>query len=148
MDDNNKKSGGLYRHMKGLYEIFEEKTKKIVDMISAGNLRGCLGVSRNITMYSAISDFDDGILISEIFENIFSEIGPLFEMHEIDEKDKQRFLDELKSQIVKIPANLNSKHKDEKELYLILREMRSLTTKLQVMTWEKAKRKPKNEDKK
>ena len=137
--------GGLCRNMKGVKEVFDEKLKLITEMIEQDHLRGGFITSMDLTRYSTMSDFDDGILISELLENVFSEIGPLFEMYQIEEEDKKQLLDEIKEQISKLKQYIQKP--EEKQLYLTLRQLRSIATKFQMITWEKAKRKPKPEEK-
>jgi len=143
MDEYNTESE-VYEIMKGVKEVFDEKLKLINEMIEKDHLRGGYITSTDLTRYSTMSDFDDGILISELLENVFSEIGPLFEMYQIEEENKKRLLEEIKEQISKLKQYIQKP--DEKQLYLALRQLRSTATKFQMITWEQAKRKPKPEE--
>jgi hypothetical protein len=144
MDDCNKNEGGMCRDMKEANQVFKGKLQMIVELIDKENLPGCYITSRNLTMFSTILEYDDGILISELFEGVFSQIGPLFETYEIDEKERKQLMSEIKTQVIQIIKYYNDA--DKKQLYLALQQLRAIATKFQINRWETGKRKPRTRE--
>jgi hypothetical protein len=88
-----------------------------------------------------MSDYDDGILICELLESVFSQVGPLFEAFQIEENDKKQVLDEMKTHLSQILKNYGVE--DKNQLYLGLKEIRATATKFQIRILESAKSKGK-----
>ena len=125
--------------MKDVIQVLDEKLDSIIIMIGEDHLHGCFTTSMDLSRFSTLAEYDDGIFISEIFESVFSQIGPLFETFQISEDDKKQLLSAITKQIVCIK---NSFQKDNKEeLYLGLQQLRSIATKFQIKCYETVKEK-------
>jgi len=136
-ENNNFK--GLCGNMKDVDQAFRDKLQKIVELLDKGNLSGCYIVSRNITGFSTTLDYDDGILISELLEGVFSQIGPLFETYDINDGDKKQLSSDIKNRVAAIIEHYRDE--DKNQLYLALQQTRAIATKFQLNRWESGKRK-------
>ena len=146
MDDNNKnkQSEGMNGNMKDVNQAFNDKLQKISELLDKGNLPGCYVTSRNMTSFSTTLEHDDWILISELFEGVFSQIGPLFESYQIDENEKKKLLSEFKISVSQVIKHYDDT--DKTQLYLALQQLRSKATKFQINRWETGKRKPRTHE--
>ena len=71
--------------MKDVFDVFDEGFEEITRMVGQGNYKGPFVFSSNLTLFSTLLVYEDGILISEILEGVFSQVGPFAE--ELDAKD-------------------------------------------------------------
>lgn len=139
IDDNGKITGGLCEDMKEVPEIFKENLLSISNLLDSGNLRACYIGSANLTMFSVMSDYDDGVIITEVLQGVFSEIGPLFDDYQIEEKDSEQLMDEMKNYMKDIIKNYDERNKND--LYSALKKLRHAATKFQMQCWKVMKKK-------
>ncbi|WP_372961324.1 hypothetical protein [Methanoregula sp.] len=78
-------------------------------------------------------------MITEVFQGVFSEIGPLFDEYLIEETDGKKLIDEMKKHMKNIIKCYNDKNKDN--LYSALKNLRYVATKFQIQCVKSAKRK-------
>lgn len=138
MNDYNKTSTGACRHMKDILEVFNENLLSIYNLLDSGNLRGCFIGSANLTMFSAMANYDDGVIITEVMQGVFSEVGPLFDEYQIDEKEKEQIITEMKNSVGDIIKSYNDKNKNN--LYLALKNLRHRATQFQMKCWKMMKK--------
>jgi len=60
-------------------------SKRLPGWSGRGTIKGSFVYSSNLTLFSTLLDYEDGILISEILEGVFSQVGPFAE--EMDAKE-------------------------------------------------------------
>jgi len=119
--------------MKDLYQIFDESFQAMIALAGKSSYINCFNISVDLTRMSVQSDFKDGIFISEILENIFQQIGPLFDQYKIDEKDVKL----IKEQVCEYLVLLSKVYRDEDKTkaYEVLRDLRSMTSQFQFKCW-------------
>ena len=139
MDNNGKIEEELCEKMKNVSEVFKENLQHISNSLDSDNLRACYIGSANLTMFSVMSDYDDGVIITEVLQGIFSEIGPLFDDYQIEIKDREQLMDEMKKYMKDIIKNYDEKNKND--LYSALKNLRHVATKFQMQCWKLMKRK-------
>ena len=52
--------------MKSIFDVFNEGFEEITRMVGQGNYKGSFVYSSNLTLFSTLLDYEDGILISEL----------------------------------------------------------------------------------
>jgi len=114
--------------MKEVFDVFNEGFGEITRMVGQGNYKGSFVYSSNLTLFSTLLDYEDGILISEILEGVFSQVGPFAE--EMDAKEIGFINEQLAAQM-KIIAD-SYRAEDKNILYQALRDLRSIATKFQI----------------
>jgi len=114
--------------MKDVFDVFNEGFGEITRMVGQGNYKGSFVYSSNLTLFSTLLDYEDGILISEILEGVFSQVGPFAE--EMDAKEIGFINEQLAAQM-KIIAD-SYRAEDKNILYQALRDLRSIATKFQI----------------
>ena len=139
MDDNGKIKGGLCEKMKEVPEVFNENLLSISNLLDSSNLRACFLGSANLTIFSTMADYDDGVMITEILQGVFSEIGPLFDEYQIEEGEREQIMNDMKKYMKDIISNYNENNKNE--LYSALKNLRHVATKFQMQCWKLMKRK-------
>ena len=65
--------------MREIFNVYNEGFEEIARMVGQGNYKGAFVASANLTLFSTLLDYDDGILVSEVLEGVFSQVGPLAE---------------------------------------------------------------------
>lgn len=130
--------------MKNLFQIFDENFEVIKRLVDQDNLSGCSSIATDLITISVMSKFGDGVLIGEIFEGVFDQIGPLFNRFEISEDEGNAAKEKIKEQ-VKLVAEAY-KHEDKKELYEALKNLRTVATELQFKCANIMKRKTEGEE--
>lgn len=123
--------------MKDVNAVFDESFGIISEYVKSNNYRGAFMVSNNLTMYSLLSDFEDGVFIGEVLEGIFSQIGPLFERYQISETEQSMISKEIQTLNDKLRRVF--KIKSNEELFSTLKSMRSIATKFQIRCIQSAK---------
>ena len=114
--------------MKEVFDVFNEGFGEITRMVGQGNYKGPFVYSSNLTLFSTLLDYEDGILINEILEGVFSQVGPFAE--EMDAKEIGSINEQLAAQM-KIIAD-SYRAEDKNILYQALRDLRSIATKFQI----------------
>jgi hypothetical protein len=137
--NNGKLKKGLCEKMKEVPEVFKENLLSISDSLDSSNLRACFLGSANLTIFSTMADYDDGVIITEMLQNVFSEVGPLFDEYQMDEKDSEQLMNEMKKYLKDIIKNYDDKNKND--LYIALKNMRCVATKFQMQCWKLMKKK-------
>lgn len=97
-------------------------------MVGQGNYKGAFVASANLTLFSTLLDYDDGILVSEVLEGVFSQVGPLAEDLETEEVRPTNEQLAAKMQVV----TDTYRAEDKNALYQALRDIRSIATKFQI----------------
>ncbi len=126
--------------MKNVYEVFDENLNILIDTINVINLKNCFRISVDLTMYSLMSEFKEGVFISELLESVFSQVGPLFDEYDINPDIEFEMIERMKKLLIKIRDNYKESNKDE--LYSSLIELRYIATKFQSMCFNIMKKKP------
>ena len=114
--------------MKEVFDVFDEGFEEITRMVGQGNYKGPFVYSSNLTLFSTLLDYEDGILISEILEGVFSQVGPFAE--ELDAKEIGCIDEQLAAQMKIITDSYRAE--DKNILYQALRDLRSIATKFQI----------------
>lgn len=114
--------------MKDVFDVFNEGFGEITRMVGQGNYKGSFVYSSNLTLFSTLLDYEDGILISEILEGVFSQVGPFAE--ELDAKEIGFINEQLAAQMKIITDSYRAE--DKNILYQALRDLRSIATKFQI----------------
>ncbi len=83
--------------MKEVFDVFNEGFGEITRMVGQGNYKGSFVYSSNLTLFSTLLDYEDGILINEILEGVFSQVGPFAE--EMDAKEIGSINEQLAAQM-------------------------------------------------
>ncbi len=123
--------------MKNTLEIFDESLKMIANMLEKPNYFGCTRISRKLTTVSTMSEFKDGVFVSEVLEGIFDQLDDVVMRYEVD-------VDELKKIVNLLIEHINTladalKNNSKEKLYEVLKEMRYSMTKFQIYSFNTAK---------
>ena len=114
--------------MKDVYQILDEGFQSLsrLDEISFNN---CLHMAIDLTRVATYSDFKQGVLIAEVLEGVFSQVGSLFEQYDVPKEDGKQIKDTIRQNI----ASLSSvyKNNDEAQLFKILADLRFAATSFQ-----------------
>ena len=121
-------------------EVFDDYLNKLKLAVEENRLLNCNAMSSNLTKYSAMADYQDGVLIAEIFEGIFSQIHDLFVSVKIPEKEHEQILAELKNHIISIEGTY--KEDDKNLIYQELKKIRNTATRFQIHCWNTFTDKP------
>jgi hypothetical protein len=114
--------------MKDVFNVYSEGFEEVARMVAQGNYKGAFVASSHLTLFSTLLDYDDGILVSEVLEGVFSQVGPFAEELETEET---RSTNEQMAAQMKIIADA-FRAEDKNALYLALRDIRSTATKFQI----------------
>jgi hypothetical protein len=114
--------------MKSIFDVFNEGFEEIARMAGQGNHKGSFVYSSNLTLFSTLLDYEDGILISELLEGVFSQVGPFAE--ELNPEEIGSINEQLAAQMKIIAGSYRAE--DKNALYQALRDLRSIATKFQI----------------
>jgi hypothetical protein len=114
--------------MKSIFDVFNEGFEEITRMVEQGNYKGSFVYSSNLTLFSTLLDYEDGILISELLEGVFSQVGPFAE--ELNPEEIGSINEQLAAQMKIIAGSYRAE--DKNILYQALRDLRSIATKFQI----------------
>jgi hypothetical protein len=114
--------------MKSIFDVFNEGFEEITRMVGQGNYKGSFVYSSNLTLFSTLLDYEDGILISELLEGVFSQVGPFAE--ELNPEEIRSINEQLAAQMKIIAGSYRAE--DKTILYQALRDLRSIATKFQI----------------
>ena len=121
-------------------EVFDDYLNKLKLAVEENRLSNCNAISSDLTKYSVMTDYQDGVLIAEIFESVFSQIRDLFTTMEVSENERERILAELKNHIVSIKNTY--KDNDKNLIYQELKKIRNAATRFQIHCWNTFSAKP------
>lgn len=114
--------------MKDVFDAYKDSFEEITQMVEQGNYKGSFVTSTYLTLVSTTLDYTDGILISEVLEGVFSQVGPAAEESEPEEV---KILNEQLTAQMRILIE-SYRAEDKNALYLALRDLRSIATKFQI----------------
>lgn len=114
--------------MKDVFDVFNEGFEEITRMVEQGNYKGPFVYSSNLTLFSTLLDYEDGILVTEILEGVFSQVGPFAE--ELGAEEIRSINEQLAAQMKIITDSYRAE--DKNALYQALRDLRSIATKFQI----------------
>ena len=126
--------------MRNNLEVFDDYLNKLKSAIEQSRLSNCYDMCNSLTRYSAMSGYQDGVLISEILESVFFQLRRLFDTVNIPKTVQKEFLTELKTHVVSVGTTY--KNDDKNPIYNTLKEIRNLTTNFQFHCWDTFSAKP------
>lgn len=114
--------------MKDVYQIFDDGLQTLTRLDEIG-FENCFRVAVDLTQISVYSDFKRGVLVAEVLEGVFRQVGPLFEVYDIPEDNKK----EIKDKIVQAIRSLSSVYKSDNgaAVYESLADVRFAATRFQ-----------------
>ncbi len=115
---------------KDKFEIFDTNLQQLNSLIEKNSFVNCYRTCTDLTRYSAMSNYTDGLIISEILEEVFSQIHRVFTEHSIPDDEKHIIESELKNGIDKIKGSY--KDEDKNSLYDGLKKIRNDATHFQL----------------
>lgn len=124
---------------KNIFEIFDENLIKLKNQVDEKNYNNCFRITIDLTRISTLSNFKDGLLISEILENVFQQIDSIIIQYIVEKEET----DELNRQVTEILDIILKSYKDESKqnLYDALKELRYIATQFQFKNWHTKKQK-------
>ena len=126
--------------MKDLRQTIDENFDSIRKLLDQGNYSGCSVMSTDLITYSVMSDHSEGIFIGEVFESVFDQIGPLVQMYDIKDEQRNTIHRQLSEQIASLAKSYNAG--DKAGMYEALKGMRSTATRFQFDCWRTMKPRP------
>ena len=87
---------------KDKFGVFDVNLQRLNSLIDENQLSNCFVICADLTRYSAMSGYTDGLLISEVLEGVFSQITNMIKIYEISDEEKHHLASELKNGISKI----------------------------------------------
>lgn len=118
--------------MKNIFQVFDENFKLIAKTLTQSNYQGCSNIATNLIAVSVLENYSDGVLIGEVFEGIFEQIGPLWERFELGKEEQEIAKEKLRRCIASIAKSYRKENKND--VYVALRDMRTVATNLQFRT--------------
>jgi len=116
--------------MMGEDEVIISLINDIKEMAVKQRFANAFGISSELTKFSILVDNEDTILIGEILEGIFSQIGPIFDNYKLNDEEINLFVSGLIADLNSLIVNYQDKNYNK--LYLDLKNLRSKSTKLQI----------------
>ncbi|HIJ07251.1 hypothetical protein [Methanocalculus sp.] len=117
--------------MKDYQAVIEEDFFTIREMVKVYNLRAAFNIVLDLTRICTLFDDDDGIIIMEVLEGVFSQVGSVFDNYDVPENLKTEFASNVVEELDKLIENYKSKN--QIEIYKNLRHIRTISTKLQIV---------------
>jgi hypothetical protein len=114
--------------MKDVFDAYKDSFEEITQMVEQGNYKGSFVASTYLTLVSITLDYTDGILISEVLEGVFSQVGPAAEE---SEPERVKILNEQLTAQMRLLTD-SYRAEDKNALYQALRDLRSIATKFQI----------------
>lgn len=121
--------------MKDVYGVFDDGFNRLASLREVG-FKGCFHLAVDLTRVAAYSDFKQGLLVAEVLEGIFSQIGPLFDRYDIPEDEGKKIIDIIIQDLSSLSSVYRS---DSSAAYEILADLRLAATKFQFKcytTWK------------
>jgi hypothetical protein len=118
--------------MNDVYTVFEGRLKFLIDVLDEHNYVNCFRSMLDLTVFCTMAEYEDGVLISEVLENVFYDMAYLYDTRQVEDKDKIEITRLLKKQIAEI---LKTYRTDTNKAYASLKKMRFESTKHQ-LHWE------------
>lgn len=122
--------------MKNTNEIFDENLRIVVELLKKSNYYACTRIVRKLATVAVMSNFKDGVFISEVLEGIFDQLDDVVRRYKVDENELKKIIKVLIEQcniLVEVFKN-DSKEK----LYGALKEMRYSVTEFQIESFNTA----------
>ena len=116
--------------MRDKFEIFDMNFQLLNSLINKNLFLNCHSTCNDLTRYSAMSNYTDGVVISEILEGIFLDLYNTFNKHEIPDEEKNTLTSELRDGINCIRTSY--KDDDKNSLYHGLEKIRNHATHFQI----------------
>lgn len=89
--------------MKDVYRIFDDGFQKMTGLDEIG-FENCFRIASDLTKIAVYSDFKRGVLVAEVLEDVFGQVGPLFETYDIPEDKKKSIKDEIIQEIYSLAS--------------------------------------------
>lgn len=123
--------------MKDVYRIFDDGFQKLTTLDEIG-FKNCFHIAVDLTKIAAYSDFKRGVLVAEVLESVFGQLGPLFEVYDIPEDRKKM----IKNKIIQGISSLSSAYKNNNgaAVYEALADVRFAATHFQFECYTSWKR--------
>ena len=125
--------------MKDIYQIFDENLEMLARFVGKTDFKNCFNIVADLNRISTFSDFRGGVLIAEILEGIFSQVGSLLKQYDIPDTDRKQMEDKIGQNIILLSSTY--KNDDKEKLYDILEDLRFTVTAFQFKCWNNWKRK-------
>ncbi len=103
-----------------------------------GDFKTCFNIASNLTRIAVFANFKRGVLVAEILEGVFSQVGPIFDQYSIPEEDKEQTKDRIREHIIALSSAYNGA--DKAGLYDIVENLRFTATDFQFKCWNQWKR--------
>ena len=120
--------------MKDVHQVFEDGFQGLSRLDEIG-FRGCFYLATDLTNIVTYLNFKQGVLIMEVLEGIFNQVGHLFETYNIPEKEGKYIKDKIGQGMLSLSSVYR---KDASATYEILTELRFAATDFQfkcLTTW-------------
>lgn len=114
--------------MNDVYKIFDDGFQKLTELDEIG-FENCFRIAADLTKIAVYSNFKHGVLVAEVLEGVFGQVGPLFEMYDIP-KDRKKV---IKDKIIHEIYSLSSTYKNDNgaAVYESLADVRFAATRFQ-----------------
>lgn len=120
-------------HTKDTFEIFDTNLQQLDSLIEKNLFLNCHHACTDLTRYSVMSNYTDGLLVSEVLEGVFAQMQTMFDMYKIPDDEKRTITYELKDGINKIKNSYQDE--DKNLLYNGLKKTRNDSTNFQMKCW-------------
>lgn len=127
--------------MRDSKQVFDEGLQRLTHLDEVG-FEACFRLASDLTRVAAYSDFKQGVLIAEVLEGVFKQIGPLFDTYDIPENEIRGITDTIGQGLSKL---LSIYTDDRSAAFEVLADLRFAATKFQFKcytTWRRLPRKP------
>ena len=116
--------------MDAIGEVFGQRLDDIVALARDSKFKACFLSSADLTRFASMSGFKHGVLITEVLENVFLEVGQTLSRHQVLQQDRA----DVTASIYSNMSLLSSVYKDEDKsaAYRVLEDLRFEATKFQI----------------
>lgn len=113
-----------------IYQVFDEKLGDLIKLVEEDRFPGALYTANDLTRISVLSKFERGVLIGEVLDGIFREMGHMFERHAVPDVRKS----DIRGTIIQGLVKIRSVYNDEGSsgIYGALEGIRYAATAFQI----------------
>lgn len=116
--------------MKDFDIIFLDNLKQIGELIETRNIQGAYKVSTNLIRFCDTTDDEEGVFISELLENVFSQVGPILDNYQLSEQEITELIQSLQKTYKGFIVAIEEKKR--LEIFDTLVKLRFIATKFQL----------------
>jgi len=114
-------------------EKFRDRVGTLKNLLLEANFRACANLSTDLLRASEFASYSEGIFVGEFFESLFTNIGQLESLYEIDKKDIAKIQEATLPSVEFIQTNTPLNNENNKAgFYDLILNARCVVTETQI----------------